>query len=115
MKTLNLIKGLPPVVILKPSEYYNFVIDSPNYRPPSVVFVKTLSGKYVRESCSGVDCSQCPFLEVSFRDYRIPFTKESYDGAYCGGINQDLFVRSILSPMRLAKTKDLHELHKTIS
>lgn len=109
MQTLNLIKGFPSVVILQPSEYYDFVIEPREDYKPSVVFVQTRSGVFRRECCPGVGCNHCPFLEVSFRDYRIPLRQKHYETNYCGNIDVDLFIRSILSPLRFAKTKDLHE------
>ena len=109
MQTLNLIKGYPPVVILQPSEFYDYIVEPPAGLQPSVAFIQTRLGTYQRHSCSAVDCTKCPFIEVSFRDYRIPISTRDYESNYCGGIDTDLFIRSVLSPIRFAKTKDLHE------
>ena len=109
MQTLNLIEGFPFVTILQPSEYYDFVMEPPVDSEPSVVFIQTRSGTFKRERCGGVICNRCPFLEVSFRDYRIPLDQNSYENAYCNSVDGDLFIRTILSPLRITKTKDLHE------
>lgn len=108
MKIITIIPNYPPINILQPEEYYHYVYADNETRVGKVTFVEYEPSKYRRETCSGVACELCPFLEYSYRDYRIPLDQDYYDDHNCSRIDENLFINSVLTPPRLAKTKELH-------